>query len=160
MELGSRLICFPSAWIFWAFESTVESKGFFTVSPMQDVMLIPHAPKFLPLTSTTSLKQQLLLLFSPSVMSNSLWPHGLQHTRLPCPSPSPRVCSNSCPCSQWCHPTMSSSVTPFSSCPQSFSTSGSFKMSQLFASGGQSVGVSAFIPLRTTDWDNPNISLY
>ena len=74
-------------------------------------------------------------------LSLTLWPHGLQHTRLPCPSPSPRVCSNSCPFSQWRHPTISSSVT-FSSCPQSFPASGSFPVSRLFASGGQRIGAS------------------
>ena len=82
-------------------------------------------------------------LFSRSVMSDSLRPHRLQHTRLPCPSRSPRVCSNSCPLNQWCHPTISSSVAPFSSCPQSFPASGSFPMSWLFSSGGQSIGASA-----------------
>ena len=71
-------------------------------------------------------------------MSDFLWPHGLQHARPPCLSPSPRVCSNSCPLSQWCHPTVAFSVTPFSSCPQSFPISGSFPMSQIFTSGGQS----------------------
>ena len=76
-------------------------------------------------------------------MSNSLQPHGLQHARLPCPSPSPGVYSDSCPLSQWCHPTISSSVIPISSCLQSFPASGSFPMSQLFASGGQSAAVSA-----------------
>ena len=76
-------------------------------------------------------------------MSDSLWPHGLQHGRLPCPSLFPRVCSNSCPLSQWCHPTISSSVTLFSSCPQSFLASGSFQTNQLFASGGQNIGASA-----------------
>ena len=81
------------------------------------------------------------LLFSCSVMSNSLRAHGLQHARLPCPSPSPRVCSSSCPFSQWCHPTISSSVTPFSSCPWDFPTSGSFQVSSLFTSGVQSIGV-------------------
>ena len=94
-----------------------------------------------------------------SFMSDSLQPHELQHARLPCPSPSPRVCSNSCPLSQWCHPTISSSVAPFSSCPQSFPASGSFPVSWLFASGGQSIGasVSAWVlpiqgwfPLRLT----------
>ena len=80
--------------------------------------------------------------FSRSVISNSLQPHGLQHTTLPCPSPSPRVYSNSCPSSQWCHPTISSSVAPFSSCLQSFPASGSFPMSQFFTSGGQSIGAS------------------
>ena len=84
-----------------------------------------------------------LLLFSRSVMSDSLRPHGLQQARLPCPSLSPRACSNSCPLSQWCHPTISSSVVPFSSCLQSFPTSGSFPMSQLFTWGGQSIGASA-----------------
>ena len=82
-------------------------------------------------------------MFSHSVMSDSFRPLGLQQARLPCPSPSPRVCSNSCPLSQRCHPTTSSSVTLFSSCPQSFPASGSFPMSQLFASGGQSIGASA-----------------
>ena len=76
-------------------------------------------------------------------MSNSLWPHGLQHARLPCPSPTPGAYSNSCPSRQWCHPIISSSVVPFSACPQSFPASGSFPMSQFFASGGQSIGVSA-----------------
>ena len=78
--------------------------------------------------------------FSHSV---TLWPHGLQHARLPCLSPAPRACSNSCPSSQWYHPTISSSVIPFSFCLQSFPASGSFQMSQFFASGGQSTGVSA-----------------
>ena len=93
--------------------------------------------------------------FSCSVVSNFLQPHGLQHSRLPCPSPIPRAFSNSCPLSQWCHPTISSPVIPFSTCPQSFPTSGSFPMSQLFASGGQSIEVSASIsilPMNTQDW--------
>ena len=81
--------------------------------------------------------------FSHSVVSDSLWPHESQHARPPCPSPTPRVYSHSCPSSQWCHPAISSSVVPFSSCPQSLPTSGSFPMSQLFASGGQSIGLSA-----------------
>ena len=80
---------------------------------------------------------------SCSVVSNSFWPHGLQHARPPCPSPTPGVHSNSCPLSQWCHPTISSSLIPFSSHLQSFSTSGSFPMSQFFASGSQSIRVSA-----------------
>ena len=84
-----------------------------------------------------------LLLFSCSVMSDSLRPHGLQHARLPYPLLSPRVCSDSCPSSQWCHPTISSFVTSYSSCPQSFPASGSFPMSQFFASGGQRIAASA-----------------
>ena len=93
--------------------------------------------------------------FSHSVVSDSLRPHELQHTRPPSPSPTPRVYSNSCPLSQWYHPTISFSVVPFSSCPQSFPTSGSFPMSQLFAWGGQSTGVSALasgLPMNTQDW--------
>ena len=81
--------------------------------------------------------------------------HGLQHSRLPCPSPTPGAYSNSCSSSRWCHPTISSSVMPFSSCLQSFPASGSFQMSQLFASGGQSTGVSAStsdLPMNTQDW--------
>ena len=93
--------------------------------------------------------------FSCSVMSDSSRPRGPQHARPPCPSPTPGVYPNSCPLSQWCHPTVSSSVIPFSSCPQSFPASGSFQMSQLFASGGQSNGVSAstsVLPVNTQDW--------
>ena len=92
--------------------------------------------------------------FSCSAMSDSLRPHGLQHTMPPCPLPTPRVYSNSCPLSWWCHPTISSSVIPFSSCPQSFPASGSFQMSQLFVSGGQSIGDSAstsVLPMNTQD---------
>ena len=82
--------------------------------------------------------------FSHSIMSNSLRPHGLHHTRPPCPSAAPTIYSNSCPKSQWCHPTISSSVVPFSSCLQCFPASGSFQTSQFFGSGGQSTGVSSF----------------
>ena len=93
--------------------------------------------------------------FSCSVVSDSLRPHGLQHFRLPCPSPTPRVYSNSYPLSRWCHPTILSSVVPFSSCLQSVPVSGSFQMSQFFASGGQSIGVSASVsvlPMNIQDW--------
>ena len=93
--------------------------------------------------------------FSHSFVSDSLWPHEPQHTRPPCPSPTPGVHPNPCPLSQWCHPTISSSVIPFSSCPQYFPASGYFQMSQLFASGGQSTGVSAstsVIPMNNQDW--------
>ena len=89
-----------------------------------------------------------------SVMSNSLWPHGLQYARLPCPSPTPRVYPNSRPLSQWCHPAISSSVVPFSSFPQFLPASGPFPKSQLFTSGGQSIGVSAsasVLPKNTQD---------
>ena len=93
--------------------------------------------------------------FSCSVMSDSLWPHETQHARPPCPSPTPGVYPNPCALSCWCHPTISSSVVPFSSCSQSFPASGSFEMSQLFASGGQSIGVSSstsVLPMNTQDW--------
>ena len=93
--------------------------------------------------------------FSRSVVSDSLRPHELQHARPPCPSPTPGVRPNPCPSSQWCHPIISSSVVPFSSCPQSFPASRSFQMSQLFTSGGQSIGVSAsasVLPMNTQDW--------
>ena len=93
--------------------------------------------------------------FSSSVVSDFLWPHEPQHSRPPCPSTTPGVYPNSCPLSWWCHPTISSSVISFSSCPQSFPASGSFQMSQLFTSGSQSTGVSAStsdFPMNTQDW--------
>ena len=93
--------------------------------------------------------------FSHSVMSDSLWPRGLQHARPPCPSPTPRVYSNSCPLSWWCYPTTSFSVVPFSSCLQAFPASESFQMSQFFVSGGQSIRVSAsasVLPMNIQDW--------
>ena len=93
--------------------------------------------------------------FSGSVVSDSLWPHESQHARPPCPSPTPGIHSDSCPLSWWCHPAISSSVVPFSSCPQSLPASESFPMSQLFTWGGQSTGVSAlawFLPKNTQDW--------
>ena len=93
--------------------------------------------------------------FSCSIMSDSLWPHGLQHTRLHCPSPTPRAYSNSCSSHWWCHPTILSCVVPFSSHLQSFPASGSFPMCQFFASGGQSIGVSAsasVLPVNIQDW--------
>ena len=88
-------------------------------------------------------------------MSDSLWPHEPQHARPPCPSPTPGIHPNPCPSSRWCHPTISSSVIPFSSCPQSFPASGSFQKSQFFASDGQSTGISAstsVLPMSTQDW--------
>ena len=93
--------------------------------------------------------------FSHSVLSDSSQLHELQHARPPCPSPTTRVYPNPCPLCPWCHPTFSSSVVPFSSCPQSFPASGSFQMSQVFASGGQSIGVSdstSVLPINTQDW--------
>ena len=100
-------------------------------------------------------KKVYLVQFSHSVVCDSLWPHESQHTRPPCPSPIPRVHSDSCPSSQWCHPAISSSVVPFPSCPQSLPVSESFPVSQLFTWGGQSTGVSAlasFLPKKTKGW--------
>ena len=108
-------------------------------------------PYFLEPNSETFTSVQ----FSRSVVSDSLRPHEPQHARPACPSPTPGVYPNPCPSSQWCHPTISSSVVPFSSCPQSLPALGSFPMSQLFTSGGQSIGVSAstsVLPLHTQDW--------
>ena len=102
-------------------------------------------------------------VLSQSVVSNSLGNHELQHARLPCSSLSPGVCSNLCPLSQWCHPAISSSVTPFSSCPQSFPSSGSFTMSWHFASGGQSIGASVSVsglPMNIQDWFSLNRQFY
>ena len=100
-------------------------------------------------------KCYLLLLFSHSVVSNSFWPHRLQFNGIPCPSSTPRTCLNPHPLSEWSHPTISTSVVPFSSCLQSFPASGSFPMSPLFASGGQRIGVSAsasFLPMNIQNW--------
>ena len=108
----------------------------------------------LPLTSS-NLPFCLLLLFSLLVVSDSLWPHGLQHDKRPCLSLSPRVWSNSWPLSRWCQPTISSSVVLFSYCPQSFPESGPFPVSQLLASGGQSIGASAsasVLPMNIQGW--------
>ena len=105
-----------------------------------------------------SVQQSMLVVsvqFSHSVVSDSLRSHEPQHARPPCPSPTAGVYPNPCPLSRWCHSTISPSVVPFSSCPQSFPGSGSFQMSQLFASGGQSIGVSAstsILPMNTQDW--------
>ena len=103
----------------------------------------------------TRFKGEVSVQFSHSVVSNSLQPHEAQHARPPCPSPTPGAHPNSCPLSWWCHPAISSSVIPFSSCPQSLPASGSFPMSQLFAWGGQSIRVSAsawVLPMNTQDW--------
>ena len=106
------------------------------------------------LAAARGIEVRFCLQFSHSVMSSSLWPNGLQHARLPCPTPTPRAYSNSCPSSRWWHPTISSSVIPFSSCLHSLLASGSF-LSQFFTSGGQSIGVSAsasVLPINIHDW--------
>ena len=109
----------------------------------------PSLPYSLPSLIIMILESQ----FSCSVMSDVLWPHWLKHARLHCPSPTPRVCSNSCPLSRWCHPTISPSVVPFSFCFQSFPASRSFPMSQLFTSGEQSIGASASASvIPKTEW--------
>ena len=115
------------------------------INNFQKILLLIHIPCSLKIS----------VQFSHSVVSNSLWLHGLQRARLPCPPSTPRACSNSCPLSQWCHTTVSSSVGPFSHCLQSFSASGSFPKSQFFASGGQSIGASALasvLPMSIQDY--------
>ena len=113
-------------------------------SVILSLLSLPPACRLIPLSSVQ---------FTHSVVSDSLQPHGLQHARLPCPSPTPGVYSNSCPLSWWCHTTISSSVVPFSFCLQSCPASGSFQMSQFFASRGQSIGVSASVlPMNIQDW--------
>ena len=110
---------------------------------------------FTNLTSRSKPLWKNIVQFSLSVVYDSLWPHGLQHTRLPCPSPTPGACSNSCQLHWWCHPPISSSVVPFSSHLQSFPASESFQMNQFFASGGQSTGVSALasvLKMSILDW--------
>ena len=114
-----------------------------------------YSSKFFPLNQLLLTWRLGSVQFSHSVVSDSLWPHGLKYTRLPCPWPTPGACSNSCPSNWWCHPTISSSVVPFSSHLQSFPAAGSFPMSQFFASGGQSTGVSAsaaILPMNIKDW--------
>jgi len=111
----------------------------------------PYSPKILKMFPTQFSSVQ----FSHSVVFDSLWSHGLQHIRLSCPSSTPGACLNSCPSSRWCHPTISSSAVPFSSCLHSFPASGSLLMSQFFTSGGQSIGISAspsVLPMSIQDW--------
>ena len=124
-----------------------------------ELTTLPHALSRNSCNQTRSQQSASTLIssvqFSRSVVSDSLWPHGLQHTRHPCPSPAYGACSNSCPSSWWCHPTILSSVIPFSSCLQSFQALGSFLMSLLFISGGQSIGVSAstsVLQVNIQDW--------
>ena len=131
VPLGSPYFLYQVFYIFANIRTILETKNL----RCENVNFpeIPHLP--------------VLLLFSCSVVSNSLRPHGLQHARLPSPLPTPRACWNSCPLSQWCHPNISSSVIPFS-CFQPFPASGSFQMSHFFASGGKSTGVSASVLLK------------
>ena len=130
----------------WKFLRCIEASVSFKIKlpgPYWDGMI---SPKWCVFSS---------VLFSRSVVTNSLWPHEPKHARPPCPSPTPGVCPNPFLSSRWCHPTISSSVAPFSSCPQSFPASGSFQMSPFFASGGPSIGVSAstsVFPMNTQDW--------
>ena len=167
---GSEITILPSTEIL---RSEIEER----ISSFLDLTLpVSCMPIFVLLFATISLKNDLfqfflvfinfflklsliILLssvqFSRSVVSDSLWPHEPQHARPPCPSPTARVYPNLCPWSRWCHPTISSSVIPFSSCPQSFPASRSFQMSQLFTSGGQSIEVSAstsVLPMNIQDW--------
>ena len=123
---------------------------------LRDITRLGWIPKYLYFMAPIFLpyNKVILLLFSHLVVSYSLRLHWLQHARLPCPSPSPEACSNSCPLSQWCQPTIWSSVVPFSSCLQSLPVSGSFPMSHFFASGGQNIGASAsasFLPMNIQD---------
>ena len=150
MYLETRCSYYCVALVFlWIWISMV----IFLLSPSSDVSL----NEFLKATSVPSSLRHILFScpqFSCSVVSDSLRPHGLQRTKLPCPSPTPGACSKSCPLNQWCHSTISSSVIPFSS-PQSFPASGSFPMSWFFTSGGLSVRASAsasVLPMNTQDW--------
>ena len=121
----------------------------FLYLPLLHLSFLSYFLKNLPIFGCVGSSVQ----FSRSVVPNSLW--DVQHTRPPCPSPTPRAYPSSCPLNQWCHSVISSSVVPFSSCPQSFPASGSFQMSQVFASGGQSIGVSAsasVLPMNIQDW--------
>ena len=123
----------------------------FVTSKCHLLNLVPPGKLILTLPCFRSI----LFVHSVQLLSDSLQPHGLQHTRIPCSSPSPEACSNSCPLSQWCSLTISSSATPFSSCPQSFPAPGSFLVNQLITSGGQSVGASAsasILPMNIQNW--------
>ena len=131
----------------------------YLLSLLQSITLLVCSPNASPCMSAVVLDYctfQGAISSGPSLShSDSSWSLELQHSRLPCPSPSPRACSNSCPSSQWCHPAISSSVIPFSSCLQSFSTSVSFPMSQFFVSGGKSIGASvsaSVLPMNIQDW--------
>ena len=140
-------------------------QGYWNVLPFPSPGDLPHlgmklvspalAGKFFTTESSGKPKSKGSVQFSHSVVSDSLWPHEPQHARPPCPSPTPGVHPKPCPLCQWCHPTISSSVVPFSSCPQAFPASRSFQMSQLFTSGSQNSGVSALasvLPMNIRDW--------
>ena len=137
-------------WKCWilVLSNEVEMLNGINMTKSERKMTEPSAPMSARLSNQFSSVQ-----FSHSVVSDSLWSHGLHHARLPCPSPIPEAYANSCPSSQWCHLTISSSVIPFSSCPQSLPAL--IQMSQLFASGGQNIRVSAstsVLPVNTQDW--------
>ena len=145
-DSGFKSRCELHGFIKWTWAFLHNSGALFSCFPQMKSLLPVPAGSF---------QRVLYIQFSRSVMSGSLWPHEPQHARPPCPSPTPGVHPNPCPLSRWSHPTISSSVVPFSSCPQSFPASGSFQMSQLFASGGQNIGVSAstsVLPMNTQDW--------
>ena len=148
----TKLLCNASVY-FWAFIALISIHLHGYLKNMCLHMCI-YICTYMCIHTYTSLYQT-SVQFSCSVMSDSLWPHGLQHARPSCPTPTPRVYSNSSPLSGWCHPTISSSVVPFTSCLQSFPESGSFPMTQPFTSGGQSIGVPAsasVLPMNIQDW--------
>ena len=135
-----------SQWSWYNYQNKGEKKKLLFLFIIKTPRKLSVRGNFIYLKSLSSVQ------FSCSVVSDSLLPHGLQYAKLPCPSPTPGACSNSCPSSHWCHPTISSPVIPFSSCLQYFPASGSFPMSQSLASGGQSIGASAsasVLPMNT-----------
>ena len=139
--------CYLDAYLLCFLKHNAIRWFFFTVFPYECFCL--------GWPSITTISYNYSVQFSHSVVSDSLWPHETQHTRPPCPSPTPGVYPNACPSSQWCHWAISSSVVPFFSCLQSLPASGSFPVSQFFAWGGQSFGVSALasvLPMNTQDW--------
>ena len=148
--------------LFYALEILCTHKSFHTFMPFSDCSAFQKSSFPFPFVNSyfkTHLGQDDLSVQddSHSVMSNSLQPRGLKHARLNSPSPNPEAYSNSCPLSRWCHPAISSSAVPFSSCPQSFPGSGSFQTSQLFTSGGQSIGAAAstsVLPMNIQDWSS------
>ena len=158
--MNKSSICYPD-WKLLASTWTFLEPGELTTLPSNPFLLDSYLLTILsssqrkPVSTLPIAEDNNSVQFSHSVMSDSLQPHELQHARPPCPSPIPWVYPNSCPSSWWCHPTISSSVVPFSSCPQSLPTSGPFPISQLFAPGGQSIRISAlasFLPMNTQDW--------